>query len=561
MSQNEQAVLYPFRMTGSRMRQSAAQLRRQGQTLDALTLVRRAAEQDDTPSAWQVLAEELRLTGNWEAAVQVLARVLSREPHQPGAWMDMARCLHALEQTPLAVDCAYHQLQEDPWSAESDAARSLLAEIDLQPEVREPARVQRLIHRGMTAWQSGGRQLGERRIRRALRLTRDKERLLVTAAMMCMLEMDFEGALRYLPRALKCNPDDPRTLTALATLYHQLGKRRISRAFLIRAGRHAESVMAEDGFLSAAWAQDAWKETNDYLAARMKPFPHRIALLSAKATMCCELGDVGAAQQLWRDILAINPDDRQAAAMIAWSQAQPESFISVPGMLPRSERNRQMAELRMAVESLDAAELLRQGSRTRRLLDWALESSEPLERRHAMTLLETAEGEALIAYLKELLCRPFLRMETRQWALVRLAQLGCREEMLMMAGPHYTLVQCQRVEEQTPQQPWRIFLPVFLHETRRHGAANEMAEYAAAIWPIMTPEQRMDAAGPGSLVWCRALEVMWLNKYRAYEDAQRVLTRSGVSARKIGRAIRSLARALDVDDESIQPCWRNGDTT
>lgn len=549
MSQNEQAVLYPFRLTGSRMRHSAVQLRRQGQPLDALALVRRAAVQDDTPGAWQALAAELRQTGNWEAAVQVLARVLSRDPHQPAAWIDMARCLHALGQTSLAIDCAYHQLQEDPWCPESDAARSLLAEIDLQPDDKEPGRLQRMIHRGMTAWQSGNRQLGERRIRRALRLTRDKERLLVTTAMMCMLEMDFEGTLRYLPRALKRNPDDPRTLTALSTLYHQLGKRRIARAFLSRAGKHAESVMSEDGFLSAAWAQDAWQETETYLSARMKPLPHRIALLSAKATMCCELGNIAQAQQLWRDILAIDPDDRQASTMIAWSQAQPESFLCVPGMLPRTERNRQIAELRMAVESLSPEELLRHGSRSRRLLDWALESSEPLERKHAMALLETAEGDALIAYLKELLCRPFLRMEVRQWALVRLAQLGCREEMLMMAGPHYTLVQCQPVDEQQPQQPWRIFLPIFLHETRRHGVANEMAEYAAAVWPWMTDEQRMDAAGPGRLVWCRALEVFWLKKYREEDEAQRVLTHSKVSPRKIGRVMRQLARAVDMENE------------
>lgn len=545
MSQNEQGVLYPFRLTGSRMRQSAQQLRRYGRALDAVALVRRAAEQDDTPAAWMALADEMCQTGNWEAAVKLLARVLSRDAHHPGAWVALARCLHHLGQTALAVDCAYHQLQEDPWSSEGDAARTLLAEIDVPQAKHESGRLQRMVHRGMTAWQSGDRAAGERIIRRALKLSSDKERLLVTTAMMCMLEMDFEGALHYLPRALKCNPQDPRTLTALATLYHQLGKRRIARGFLQMAGQHAESVMAEDGFLSAAWAQDAWDDMNEYLTRRMKHTPHRMALKSAKATMCCENGDLPSAQQLWREILALDPDDRQAAAMMAWSQAQPESFLCVPGMIPRPERQRQMTELRMAAESLDMDELFCQGSRERRLLDWALESSESVERQHAMALLETAEGAALTAYLKELLCRPFLRMEVRQWALVRLAQLGCREEMLMMAGPHYTLVQCQPVEEGSPQQPWRIFLLAFLHETRKHGVANEMAEYAAAIWPLMTPEQHMDAIGSGKLVWCKALEVFWLRKYKEYEQAEYVLKTAGVSARRIGRAMRRLARNLE----------------
>ena len=96
MSQNEQGVLYPFRLSGSRMRQSAVNLHRRGQAVDALALVRRAAVQDDTPAAWLALAAELRAMGNWEAAVQLLARVISRDPHQNGVWMEMARCLQAL---------------------------------------------------------------------------------------------------------------------------------------------------------------------------------------------------------------------------------------------------------------------------------------------------------------------------------------------------------------------------------------------------------------------------------------------------------------------------------
>ena len=120
MIQNEQGNVYAFRLSGSRMRHSAAQFKRQGQALDALALVRRAAEQDDTPAAWYALAAELRQTGNWEAAVQLLSRVLSREPHYPGAWADMASCLQMLGQDALAVDCAYHQLQEEPWGREGD---------------------------------------------------------------------------------------------------------------------------------------------------------------------------------------------------------------------------------------------------------------------------------------------------------------------------------------------------------------------------------------------------------------------------------------------------------
>ena len=544
MSQNELGRVYAFSLTGGRMRRSAEMMRRRGQTLDALALVRRAAEQDDTPAAWLALAAELHQTGNWEAAVQILSRVLSRQPHQPGAWCEMARCLHALGQTPLAVDCAYHQLQEDPWSAEADAARHLLAEADAFPLRKEPARTQRMIQRGIALWQSGNRAAGERCIRRAVRIAADKKRLLVTAGMMCMLEMDLRGAMGYLSRALRCDPEDPRTLMALSTLLHQQGKRRVARGLLQRAGRRADSVMAEDGFLSAAWAQDAWPEMDAYITRRRKQYPHRTALLNARAAMYCESGRVSTARQIWREVLAIDPDDRQAATLNAWAHVKPEGFMCAAGLLPREERQHQLEELRQAAEEMNTCDLLRAGSRTRRLLDWALESSVPAERDQAMRYLAEAESDAMIAYLKELLCRPFLRMEVRQWALVRLAQLGCREEMMMMAGPHYTLVQCQPVTEEKPQRPWRRFCRVLLRESGRYRLGREMIGLAADIWPMLTPEQRMDAAHAGGATWARALEILCLRMAGEEEQAACEAARAAVSTRKISRVLRQIGRLI-----------------
>lgn len=545
MSQNEQVMLYPFRLSGSRMRQSAVQLRRQGQVLDALSLVRRAAEQDDTPSAWQALAAELQRTGNWEAAVQMLARVLSRDPQHPGAWIDMGRCLQALGHPDAALDCAYHQLQVEPWSPEGNAARAMLVELETAADAKEPRRTQRLIHRGLTAWQNGNRALGERRIRRAVRLAEEKERLLVTTAMMCMMELDLTGALKYLPMALRLAPDDPRTLTALSTLYYQQGKRRLARGFLQKAGQYADSVMAEDGFLTAAWAQDAWKEMQEYLDQRMKRQPHRTALLSAKAGMLCERGDLPAAQQLWKDILAIDPDDRHAATMLASAQIPVHTLFCIRGMLPASERERQLTELKMAAESRDMAELLRPGSRSRRLADWFITGNYADERRYVMTLLEkNADDAAVIAFLKELLCQPFLRFETRQWALIRLAEMGCRDERLIMTGGHFSLIACQKVEEQKQERPWRMFLSVLLEETKQYRRSREIAELAADIWRVLPPEYRMEAATTQRYAWCKAMEILYLRIAGEEEAAARAVTDAALSSRKISRVIRRISRYM-----------------
>lgn len=544
MNQNEQGMVYAFHLSGSRMRQSAQNLRRQGQIVDAMTLTRRAAEQEDTASAWQALAAEMCHTGNWEAAARLLARVLSRDQQQQGVWADMARCMQALGQNDVAVDCAYHQLQEDPWGKDGDTARSVIAALDLTSDDKEPRRTQRLIHRGLTAWQSGDRVTGERRIRRALRVAADRERLLVTTAMLCMLEMDFDGALHYLPRALRLNPDDPRTLTALSTLYQQLGKRRLARGLLARAGKHADSVMAEDGFLTSAWAQDAWPEMNDYLAARMKRQPHRIPLLAAKATMLCENDDLEAARQLWKEILSIDPDDRSAATMLARAQQAPEQLFTAPGMLPRAERQRQMTELQMAAESLPMADVLRSGSLGRRTLDWFLASSDIQERQYAMDLLSSSDDAAAIPYLKELLCRPFLRHDVRQWALIRLAEMGCQDEMLILAGTHYTMIACRKVDEETAASPWRQFLPELLRETRQYDCNGEMIRFAAGVWRKLPEDARLQAGGTQRYLWAKAVEVLFLLKNEEEALAAKAVRDAAQSPRRISRVLRRIHRCM-----------------
>lgn len=556
MNYNEQGMVYAFRLSGSRMRQSAANLRRHGRVLDALALVRRAAEQEDTPAAWFALAEELRLTGNWEAAAQLLARVMSRELEHAAVWLEMARCLEALGQRETAQDCAYHQLRVAPWSPEGDAARVLAGRMQPPEREHEIHREQLLIHRALSAWQGGDRPLGERRVRRAVRLAQEKERLLVTAAMMCMMELDLDGALRYLTRALRCNPQDPRTLTALSTLYYQRGKKRLARGFLREAGKYAESVLAEDGFLTAAWAQDAWAEMKDYLSARRKKLPHRAALQSAEAGMLMETGDVQRAREIWRDIVAVNPDDRYAAAMLTGEPSAVERILIVPGMLPRAERIRQMEALRNA--AAHGEDLLRIGSRNRRLLDWCLSSSDGAERQLAMELLEKDESEAAETFLKELLCRPFLRAETRQWALLRLADMGCGERVLILMGSHYSIIGCRKSEEAKPVKHWRNFLSTLLSVTRHLRMSNELVSFAADLWRDMPEALRQQAGDRACYTWCIAVEALLLRMAGEEEMAVKAVRDSYLSPRRVSRVIRQISRY--VMKENIQPELENGDT-
>lgn len=545
MNQNEQGVLYPFRLSGSRMRQSAMTLRRQGRTLDALSLLRRAAEQDDTPAAWHALAAELVSLSNWETAVPLLARVLSRDAHQSGVWVDMARCLHALGDTGGALDCVYHQLQEDPWSPEGDTARAMLADMNLTPDEKEPHRTQLLFRWGRDAWQGGDRKAGERRICRAVRMTDEKAPMLLAASALCMMEGDDAGAMKYLCRALRHDPEDSRTLTALSAMLHEQGRHRLAHAFLRKAGEHAVSVPEENCFLTAARTQRAWKEAGAYLEERLKRQPCRKELLSAQAQMQALQGDMAAATHLWQEILAIDPDDRHAATLIGARQFVLRQLLGSGSRLVPAERELQRQLLKEAAADSTMDALLKPGSRTRRLIDWFITGKYRDERSDTMALLGAHSGEAaVIAYMKELLCQPFLRMEVRQWALVHLADTAHGEELLISIGGRFSRVACQRTEKKRAGHPWRMFLPSLLTETRRYRKSRDIADFAASIWRVMPWEYRMEAATVQRYAWCKAMEVLYLRTAGEEEAALRAVEDAALPARQITRVLRRISRCV-----------------
>ncbi len=544
MNNTEQGMLYPFRLSGSKMRQSAQLLRRQGQVLDAVSLIRRSAEQEDTPAAWQMLAVELRQLGCWEAAAQLMGRVLAAGEIPDGAWMELARNFRALGQYPMALDCVYHQLHDDPWSSEGDAARMMLSELESSTDEKEPRRVPMLVRRGLSAWHSGNRRAGEKQIRRALRITHEKQRLLSTAAMMCMLQMDVQGALGYLCRALRRDPCDGRTLIALSTLMYQMGRVRLARGLLQKASPLCDGVMAEDAWLTAAWAQDVWPQMAAFLDGAMKRYPHRIPLLAARATLLCERGDDAAARALWQEILAIDPDDRAAESQLAASLAGESLHLLPPMTIPVTQRRAQTQELRALRESaISLRTLLRPGSRQRRLIDWHMVSPDPEEIRLAQSFFADAD-DAAVPYLRTVVSRPLIKAETRQWALIRLAEMGHTDEMYMSAGVQYTTVQCRRIEPQRQSAPWRIFLQSLLTETRRYRQSGAIAEFAAKIWRCMSPAQRAQAAGSGKYAWCKAVEIMYLRSCCLEEKAARVAGNAALAPRKISRVLRRVAERM-----------------
>lgn len=541
MKELERGRVMPFGMSGVRLRASAREYRRRGQVLEALSLVRRAAMQDDTAAAWQALAAELRQLACWEAASTVLGRVLSREDAAPSAWLDMARCMSAMGETETAEDCLYHLLQESPWSAEGDAAREMLHAMTEEDGQEDSRRVRLLSQRAMQAWNGGERALGLRRLRRAIRLSRDKTRLMTTLALLYMVDDQPERSLRCMARAMKAAPAEGLSICAMAALLHQVGRRRMARGVLRKAAPLCTSLELEKRYCSTAWLMDAWPELDEFLTARLKRTPHRIPLLHEKARMYYETKRCGEAQQQWKTILSIDPTDCMAAGLLEWSQNNP-GVVLPPGRVPSPAMARQREAL------LGAEDLFTWGSAARNALDWCITSTDMREQMLALAAAEKHPDRAAEkSWLRELLTRRDVPELVRQQALMRLAALGHFEPLTVLLSGRYVTAQCQPTQLSATKRMWHVFLPTLLRAAAPYGRVSEIAAFGAQMWRTMTDAERQEAAMTQSFSWSRMMVVMWLWQQGRSEEADREMASVRLSVRHFRRLVSRFLVTLEKD--------------
>ena len=540
----------PFTLSAARLRRGASVYRKRGQHVEALELTRRAAREEDTPSGWLALAQQLRAQGCWEQAAGVLTMLLARDDVLPETWLELARCLQAIGWSELAMDCLYHHLEEDPWSASADEARMMLAGLE-SPFLRQtPDRLPHLVRRGLKAWQEGRHELALRRLRRALRMEDETERLHITIAYLHWSRDDMPSAIRETFRAIHAAPDHPQGWLALCGMLAQQEKRRAALALLKRTRPLCQDVVSEELYLNAAWAIEAYREAEDYLTDRLRRYPGRIALLLPLADVAWATSQRERAIQIWRHIQRIDPDDRRAAAMLAWAQSDPDDSLLAPGALPMSALKEHLLMLsRAVINNLPEEELLRPGSETRAMLDGCFDIAEETQQAAALSLISESEHPDVIRYLRQLLLHPGVLPQVRRRVLVRLAELGQTRPMYMLMGNRITTVQCQPVDMSKPVSLWRMFLPALLRETRMWRQSPEIVGFAADLWPLMSPAQRQAAAGREQLCYVKAIELLYLRITGQEEAAETVAARLPISARRIARVLRALARMID-DTES-----------
>lgn len=539
----------PFALPAHRLRRSAEDYRKRGQPIEAVSLLRRAAEQEDSVMGWLRLAQQLRRMNCQEQASVILYRLCARRNMLPEVWLELGKCQQVLGRKDAAIDCLYHYLSEDPYSEGAEAARAMLEQLETPEETHRAFRHTALIRRGLASYRRGEKEAGVRRIRRAIRMSKEKAPLYITLAVLFLAEGKGEAALVDLAHALRHDPGNVRAMSMMCVTLSSLNKRRMAMAMLERCAEKASEPNAEEYFLTAAWTITADRITRAYLEKQLKQKPYRIALMHHMAVLCWQEGQSEDAQRWWKRILSLDPQDQRARAMILWAPEHPDMQIPMMGALPGDVVKQYLAKLLTILNSdMPADVMLAYGSESRAILDWCMNIPDIRLQSMALNAIGEREGDCVQAYLREMLIVPGTISEVRQKAMLRLAEMGDTGPLNILMGQRITTAQMTRVEAK-PRGQWTLFLPQLLRETRRTCESQELAFFAADLWTMLTPAQQREAVGPKGYQWLKAIEILYLRLTGREEAAEKIVRGLPVSPRKISRILRGVKRQTDISME------------
>lgn len=543
MSERNMGQVVPFQVNAARLRRSAQEHHRRGQPVEAVELLRHAAVKENSAAGWLHLVEQLRRLGCYEQACKLLYRLLAREDAPIRAWLELGYAQHALGKTVAAQDSVFHYLDEDPYSDVADEARALLDEITADDDSQQLQRLTLLVRRGLSAWRENQEQLGERRMRRAIRLAEHPERIRCQLAALLVKQGHIQEGLDCLWAARREAPEDVRTVCILSMALDSVGKRRMALGLLQTVASFCTSAAEEEMLLTAVRSQQAWKTYEAFLMERHRQQPCSIRLLHHMAQLQWHKGQKAMAEGYLRRILRLDPDDICAISLLQWmgEHAVGEAMQQESIVTENTVEGLKRLFAQAVKEGLTPAEMLEPSTESRRAVDWCFEmnSLEIQQLCLKMLLLQDTPGVRL--YLRELLTNPTAHQKVKHDALLRLSQLGEGSKLKVLIGQRMTEMECRPVTDGT-KHLWRTFLLSLLTETRRHRQAADVANLAAKIWTGLSREQRQQSAGKDCYIWVKAMELYFLRTTGQDKAACQVEHSMPVSTYRVNRVLRQISR-------------------
>lgn len=542
MSEENMGKVVPFKASVSRMRRGAEAYRRRGKMVEAIELLHQAARREDSARAWFQLGRQLRQVECYEEAAEMLSRALAWEDCPKEVLLELSRAMQALGRWDAAVSCLVNDLHYDPYSAVAAELRNIMMETDplTYADFREPYRLNKLVQRAGRAYGRGQTALGERRYRRALRLTMRRApiyRSLGRSRMDAGLE---RAAVRALEKALAAENENVQIMTMMAQCYDLLDQGSLAQAMMARSVAHCKTPLDEQSIMETWISLGDFRHQQAFLERRLKRHPYRIALMHPLADALWILGDEESARRWWRRIQSINPEDMRARAMLAWAQRHSGEPLIPAGLLPAEEREWlgrtvMLGMMGMDIEKLDNREQLELALR------WVLREQN-LEGQMMMVRGLTLEDRPWARRrLREVLASAGALPEAKRMALDGLTAWGDDSAKYVNMGGYVLLTEKDEAA-QKPKGLWRMFASALLREAGQSAYRDDLLKFAREVWRSLSRDQRQHAAFYHRQRWVTALELYYLRLHGMNDEEDGLMRKMEISPRKVERTVRSLAR-------------------
>lgn len=448
--------IVPFQQDAAFLRARGLKQKRSGNPLEALELLRRAADAatgDEAADIWLDMAE-VYADMNCHADSRVMAMMhIFRRALAPDAYYRLAKYNMELGALPEAEKAYGQYLRMVDEGDKADEAREDISDIrmaysmwkQIDRHTRRKVRRLREVRRRQVDKDFAG---ADRIFEKELAALPTDSQLRVNRAMNLCLQGDAEAARRELDiAAADIGSYPPGIIILAAQVYYRLGDERSADRLLALLSQYPMSV--QDLQMLMALMADMQRDEQAYQAGSdaLKQRPYDRRMLHLMAVTAARLGrEEQIVAGFWQRILRMDPEDDVAQWHL---QALRRGELTDDGLfdaytLPNTERARRgkivLELLGMPKEAVQAAW---QGDDVRRALHWALFSETPALVEPAIRLTEMTGAPEAARYLAEFIARTRLDVSFKLEAAQAIAAIegenwpGIAEFMQMQLIPGY----------------------------------------------------------------------------------------------------------------------------
>lgn len=445
-----------FQQDAAFLRARGLKQKRGGNPLDALELLRHAADVADGDAAadiWLDMAEVYAdMNCHTDSRAMTMMHIF-RRALAPDAYYQLAKYNMELGALPEAEKAYEQYLRMVDEGEKADEAREDISDIrmaygmwkQIDRHTRRKVRRLREVRRRQIDKDFAG---ADRIFAKELAALPTDSQLRVNRAMNLCLQGDWEAARQEIDIAAKDIADYPAGIIILAAqVYHRLGETPRADQLLSLLDRNQMSV--QDLQMLMALMADMQRDEQAYQAGSdaLKQRPYDRRMLHLMAVTAARMGrEEQVIAGFWQRILRMDPEDDVAQWHL---QALRRGELTYDGLfdaytLPNGERARRgkivLELLGMPKEAVQAAW---QDGDIRRILHWALFSETPALVEPAIRLMELAAGQDAARFLAEFIARTRLDVALKLEAAQAIAAIegenwpGIAEFMQMQLIPGY----------------------------------------------------------------------------------------------------------------------------